>query len=91
MDLATVLGLILAIVLVVGGILTGGEPGAFVNMPSLLITVGGTFGAVIMSNPMERIRDLGKILHKAFFAESPDLVGLVQTLVSFLRRRGGGC
>jgi len=86
LDLATVLGLILAIVLVVGGILTGGEPGAFINIPSVLITVGGTFGAVIMSNPMERIRDLGKILHKAFFAESPDLVGLVQTLVSFAEK-----
>ncbi|HOK19211.1 MAG TPA: motility protein A [Thermosynergistes sp.] len=86
MDLATVLGLILAVVLVVGGIVTGGEPGAFVDIASVLITVGGTFGAVIMSNPMERIRDLGKILHKAFFAESPDLVELVQTLVSFAEK-----
>jgi len=86
LDLATVLGLILAVVLVVGGIVTGGEPGAFVDIASVLITVGGTFGAVIMSNPMERIRDLGKILHKAFFAESPDLVELVQTLVSFAEK-----
>ncbi|QVL35466.1 motility protein A [Aminirod propionatiphilus] len=86
MDLATLIGLLLAVILVIGGIVVGGEPGAFVNFPSLLVTVGGTFGATIMANPMERIRGVGKVLRRAFFAESPDLIGLVQTLVSFAEK-----
>ncbi|QTX31660.1 flagellar FlbD family protein [Aminithiophilus ramosus] len=85
-DLATLIGLLLAVILVIGGIVVGGEPGAFVNFPSLLVTVGGTFGATIMANPMERIRGVGKVLRRAFFAESPDLIGLVQTLVSFAEK-----
>lgn len=86
MDLASLIGLLLALILVIGGIVVGGEPGAFINFPSLLVTVGGTFGATIMSNPMERIRGVGRVLKRAFINESPDLIGLVQTLVSFAEK-----
>ncbi|PIE54271.1 MAG: motility protein A [Dethiosulfovibrio peptidovorans] len=86
MDLASVIGISLALILVVGGIVTGGEPGAFINLPSMLITVGGTLGAVIMANPMERIKKLGKVLKIVFFSQSPDMVSLVQTIVSFAEK-----
>lgn len=86
MDLATLIGLLLALILVIGGVVVGGEPGAFVNFPSLLITVGGTLGATIMANPVERIKGFAKVLKRAFVAESPDLIGLVQTLVSFAEK-----
>lgn len=86
MDLASLIGLLLALILVIGGIVVGGEPGAFINFPSLLVTIGGTFGATIMANPMERIRGVGRVLKRVFINESPDLIGLVQTLVSFAEK-----
>ncbi len=86
MDLATVIGLAIALILVIGGIIAGGEPGAFVDFQSLLLTGGGTFGAVIMSSTMAQIKLLPKITGKSFFANPPDLVGLVQTLVSFAEK-----
>lgn len=86
MDLATVIGLSLALILVIGGIIAGGDPGAFVDVTSLLITAGGTLGTVIMSNPIERFKDMGKVIKRAFFSSSPDLVGLVQTMVSFAEK-----
>ncbi|MDD2207073.1 MAG: motility protein A [Aminobacterium sp.] len=86
MDLATVIGLSVALILVIGGIVAGGEPMSFVNFPSLLITLGGTLGATIMANPVERIKNIGKILGRAFFSQSPDLVSLVQTIVSFAEK-----
>ena len=86
MDLASVIGFSLALILVVGGIVAGGEAPAFINLPSLLITVGGTLGAVIMANPMGRIKNVGKVAKIAFFSKTPDMVSLVQTIVSFAEK-----
>lgn len=86
MDLASVIGLSLALILVIGGIFAGGEPLAFVNLPSILITVGGTLGAVIMANPMGRIKNIGKVARIAFFSQTPDMVSMVQTIVSFAEK-----
>lgn len=86
MDLASVIGLSLSLILVIGGIITGGEAAAFINIPSLLITVGGTLGAVIMANPMSRIKKIGGITRIAFFSQTPDMVSLVQTIVSFAEK-----
>jgi len=85
-DLASVIGFLLALILVIGGILAGGDPGAFVDVPSLLITGGGTLGAAIMANPIERTKALPKIIRKAFFNDPIDLPGLIQTLVSFAEK-----
>ena len=39
MDLATVVGIVLCIILILGSILMGGAPIIFVNIPSVLIVV----------------------------------------------------
>ena len=86
MDLGTVIGFLLSNILVIGGILAGGDPMAFVDTPSLLITGGGTLGAAIMANPLDRTKALPKIVRKAFFSDPIDLMGLIQTLVSFAEK-----
>ncbi|MDJ0685611.1 MAG: MotA/TolQ/ExbB proton channel family protein [Alphaproteobacteria bacterium] len=43
-DLATVLGIVVAIGLVLTAIILGGSPGSFVDGPAMLIVFGGTFG-----------------------------------------------
>lgn len=47
MDIATVVGILAAFGIIVGAIATGGDVGLFVNVPSLLIVIGGTFGATL--------------------------------------------
>ena len=86
MDLTTVIGLAICWILVVGAMVTGGQPMAYVDFPSILITVGGTIGAVIMSSPTERLKASGKIFKMAFSSKAPDLVALVQTMVSFAEK-----
>ena len=88
-DLASFIGISLACIMIVGGILAGGDALAFVNLPSLLIVVGGALGGTILSNPWKRVLSLGQILKKAFFSESPELVSIVQTLVSFAEKARG--
>lgn len=86
MDIASVAGLALSWMLVFAGIITGGDPMAFVDAPSLLITVGGAVGATMLSNPIERIKGAGQIMKNAFVTEQIDLIGLIQTLVSFAEK-----
>ena len=49
MDLATIIGTILAFSLVIMAIIMGGTLDAFINFPSLLIVVGGTIGATAIN------------------------------------------
>ena len=41
MDIATVIGLVLAVLAIVGSILSGGSIGAFIDVPSILVVGGG--------------------------------------------------
>ena len=48
MDLATLIGLLSAMGIIGASIFLGGSAGTFFNVPSLLVVVGGTIGAVLM-------------------------------------------
>ena len=45
-DLATVGGIVGAVVLIMAAIILGGSPTAFIDLPSVFIVIGGTFGIV---------------------------------------------
>jgi chemotaxis protein MotA len=64
----------------------GGDIGAFYDLPSILIVVGGTLGAAMVANPLDRTKMLPKILKNAFVSEQIDMIGLIQTLVSFAEK-----
>ncbi len=54
MDLATIIGLVLAAIGIVGGlILEGGSIGQIMQPTAALIVLGGTFGAVLVSFPLD--------------------------------------
>ena len=86
MDLMTVIGLTVSWVFIVGAMLAGGKGMAYLDLPSFMITVLGTVGAMIASSPIERIKSLGGMFKSAFFVNSKDMVTLVQTLVSFAEK-----
>ena len=86
MDLASIVGFALAFIMVIWGMAAGGDIMAFVDIPSILIVLGGTFGATILANPIERSKNFHKIIKAAFVTEQIDLIGLIQTLVSFAEK-----
>lgn len=55
MDLATLIGLGVGTLIVVGAIVMGGDAMAFVNIPSMLIVVGGGLAATILRFPLNII------------------------------------
>ena len=58
MDLATLLGLIGAIGIVLTAIVTGGEIGLFINFPSIMIVGGGFAIAIEFEEIREEDRDM---------------------------------
>jgi chemotaxis protein MotA len=93
MDLATLIGLILAVVGIVGGnILEGGNPAALVNLPGFMIVVVGTLGAVMISQPLSVMIGLPKFILKAFLGgekhNSAETVDLFVTMADKARREG---
>jgi len=52
MDLATIAGILSGFGLVIGAMAMGGGLSWFINIPSALIVVGGTFGAVLINYPI---------------------------------------
>lgn len=86
MDLTTVIGFLVSWILVVGAMASGGNLGAYIDFPSILITVGGTVGAVVVSFPGDKLKSMGGVIKSAFVAREPNLLGMVQTIVSFAEK-----
>lgn len=55
MDIATIAGLIAGTIIVIVAILIGGDFGSFINVPSLLIVVGGGLAATVIRFPLTKI------------------------------------
>lgn len=81
MDLASLIGFLLGIGIIVAAIATGGDVMLFVNVPSLLIVIGGTFGVTLMRIPISGfLRSFG-ILGKAFMNKADDPATLIEDSV----------
>jgi chemotaxis protein MotA len=59
-----------------------GDLRTFLNWPSVLITLGGTTGAVVVSFPMERLKAFWPLIKKAFTNEKYDLEQDIELIVS---------
>ena len=67
MDIASIVGLILAYVIIGGAIMLGGPFIIFVNVPSMLVVIGGTFAVTLMRVTLANFLGSFKIGLKGFF------------------------
>jgi len=91
MDLATLLGLLGAIGIVLAAMLFGGSALVFVNVPSLLIVLGGTFAVVMIKFSMSQFFGAFKVAARAFVfkLDSPeDLIEQIVNLSGIARKEG---
>lgn len=74
MDLASIIGVILGLVAILGGnALEGGHLDSLMQLTAGLIVLGGTFGAVMYSNTMADIKTGLKYFGKTFFDSHTDM------------------
>ena len=84
MDIATVIGLLLGTGLVVGSIMMGGGGIApFVNIPSLMITVGGSGAAMLINFPLADVLGVAKVVKNCFFVKLPAPVIVINQFKEF--------
>ncbi|HIJ55058.1 MAG TPA: motility protein A [Deltaproteobacteria bacterium] len=91
MDLATILGIVSAFGLVIIAIVMGGGIGLFINIPSLMIVVGGTLGATMINYPLKDVLRAISIVKNAFIASRSAPEDIVKQFVDFggkARREG---
>lgn len=72
MDIASLFGFVLGIGIIVSAIASGGDVLLFVNVPSLMIVIGGTFGVTLMRISLGEFIGSFAILGKAFFNKKED-------------------
>ncbi len=80
MDIATIVGILIAFGLVVFSILSGDGASTFLNIPSIMIVFGGTVGVVMMCFPLKTVLGTMSIVKKAFFATEVDRGAVIKTL-----------
>ncbi|MBT8340350.1 MAG: motility protein A [Desulfatitalea sp.] len=85
MDIATLIGIIIAGGLVVISILMGGSGAWFVNYPSLMIVLGGTMGATLINYPLADIGAMFKVTKNAFRPRKLNPLGLIPTMVDLAK------
>ncbi len=81
MDLATVIGLVGAFGVIIAAIAMGGSAGTFINAPSLVVVVGGTFGATLMQISLAQFLGSFKIAMRAFLNKPTSPTTLIEEAV----------
>lgn len=99
MDIMSILGFIMAVALVVFGMVFDSEAmrmvfsnlKAFIDIPSIAITVGGTIGVMMISFPAEAFKKIGKhlkIIVKPYKYDPEQSIGQIVELATEARMKG---
>jgi chemotaxis protein MotA len=83
MDLGTVVGIVLILALLMGAMSMGVGVGAYIDIPSVLIVVGGSIGALMISFKPSQMKAFGKVFMVAIKPTVEDEVELIKKLVDF--------
>lgn len=91
MDIATIIGLSAGSVLITAAIILGGSALIFINVPSLLIVLGGTLAATLIKYSIADLINTITIIAKTFSVKnsSPvELVDRIKDMAEIARREG---
>lgn len=91
MDIGTLAGIIFGSILILTSIVMGGSLGSFIDIPSVMITCGGTMCALLITFPLPKIKAILATTMKTVNAGSLDLVPWYTMLIDMatIARRDG--
>lgn len=91
MDLATIIGLLGAIGLIVMTMMMSGDLAMFINLPSTVIVFGGSIFAVMAKYGLGQFLGAGKVAAKSFVTKVSDPAELIDEVVTMAdaARKGG--
>lgn len=85
MNITILIGWVISFGMVIFGIFNGGEFGWFIDVPSLAITVGGTFGVLIAVSPMSFLKRIPKLFKIALFPPKYDPHKYIEQIVEYAK------
>ena len=91
MDIATLLGMIVGLSLVIGAIIIGGAVDVFVNVPGMMIVIGGTLAAIMVAFPFEEVVQAlvaGLKMFGSRKTRTRDVVNIMVKVAEISRREG---
>lgn len=84
MDLASIIGLVLAAGMVLFSMILGGSGIAiFLHLPSMALVLGGSFAAIMIANPIERIVAIPRLIKVIFHKKHYDFGKVISQIVTF--------
>lgn len=89
LDIATLMGLGLAFAMIAMGL--GSNIGLYINIPSLMIVIGGTLGSMLAAYPLDKGMKLINIMLSTMFFKAHNMPETIRQLVTFsekARREG---
>ncbi len=91
MDIATALGILLGLVVVIGSIVAGGGAMSFIHIPSMALTIGGMLCATLIHFSMSQFLSIFAIIKKTMFSKLHSHDQMIQDMVNFsaINRRDG--
>ena len=90
-DILTSVGLILGIVLMLYGMLLGSSLKIFWDLASVIITVGGSVSALLITYSLDEVKNMGKLFMQAFKenkSSGKDIIVKFSSLSKKARREG---
>lgn len=79
MDFATLIGLVVGTAVIIMAILSGADATIFINVPGMLIVMGGTFASTLIKFPVrDFFQSIGLAIKKAFWQEIEDPLAIIQ-------------
>ncbi len=91
MDIATILGISIGLLMIVIVAFAGGGGSTFIHIPSLFVVFGGCLAATCVNFPLGDVIGVMKVVQKAFFGKEPNPEGLIEKMVELAeqaRREG---
>jgi len=85
-DIATLIGIVVAFGLVIVSIMMGGPATWFINYPSIMIVFGGTMGATLIAYPLAEVLSVFGVVKNVFFSRSNSAGKLVPLIVNFAKK-----
>lgn len=80
MDISTVIGLVLATSAILGSIMYGSPLGVFIDIPSVMVVIGGVIATTMIKWPMESLKGLVKVYLKSVFTSPVDVKATIEEI-----------
>lgn len=85
-NMTPIIGLVLGFALVIWSIMSSGPLSRFVDMPSIVITIFGSFCALLISFPLKSLKNVPALLKQLMSSPQTDRAELIETITYLAKK-----